>query len=855
MVPSLPVPIEPVDANAHTEDASGAPTLATPGLGGDDAVVAGTERYEFGTEVARGGMGRIVRAVDRRLGRDVAVKVMIGSSGQLAARFDREARVIARLQHPGIVPIYDIGSTEDGRPFYSMKLIEGRTLDDAIKAADADGRMELLPHVLAAVDAIAYAHSQRIIHRDLKPLNVLVGAFGETLVIDWGLAKELTALTGDSGEEPIPAADDPTLTRHGQVVGTPAYMPPEQAAGRPVDERADVYALGAMLYHVLAGQPPFAGVASERLMAEVVGGRPRPLDQLRPDLPDDLLAIVARAMARAPLDRYADAQEMAADLRRHQAGQLVSAHRYTLRQRLARFIRRNRDAVIAVTMMGIAGAALLGYQYKQVLDERDQARAAEAEAVRLRDGAEGMAEYMVDDLRDKLEPIGKLSLLDDIGIRVDAYYRDVDARPSDLSRRAHAVALRADVAGSKGDSRRSLALYQEAIMLAAASGDVAELAQDMLSLGAVLFEQGQHDAAERWFQLAHDLPVPKVQAVALIRLGMLAAVRGENDLALQRWRDAGARFAALPRDQLATAKDRYFEAVVHGMIADMLWQKNQVDETRRELAASRTIIEGIIADFPDDLQWLRARSLTLDRMAEMERYVGDFDAARRLFEASQVIAEKLAAHDPDNAEWQQDLVLSLRNLGGLDLEQERYADAVARLKRALSIQERQVASDPDNLDAHQVLSSVQIRLATVQKFAGQKREAEASMRKAIELRRAEIARAPGDLEVRYRLAEALVHLGWQFDMVTAKEGLALAREARALIAQQAAEDPSYAEWPRTLAMTELAIARWLDRIGSDRAEVRAHAARALPALERLQAENVLTSHEQQWVGMARKLAR
>jgi tetratricopeptide (TPR) repeat protein len=848
----MPVPIEPVDANAHTEDPSGAPTLATPGLGADTGVDRGTERYEFGAEVARGGMGRIVRAVDRRLDRDVAVKVMIGSSGQLAARFDREARVIARLQHPGIVPIYDIGSTEDGRPFYSMKLIEGRTLDDAIKAADADGRMELLPHVLAAVDAIAYAHSQRIIHRDLKPLNVLVGAFGETLVIDWGLAKELTAVTGDSGEEPIPAADDPTLTRHGQVVGTPAYMPPEQAAGRPVDERADVYALGAMLYHVLAGQPPFAGVDSARLMAEVATGRPKPLDELRPDLPDDLLAIVARAMAREAHGRYADAREMAADLRRHQAGQLVSAHHYTLRQRIGRFLRRNRDVVIATVAVALALAVLLSYRFIVVANERDQALEAERRAEEQRAGAEEMARFMVTDLKYRLEPIGKLSLLESVGKKADDYWRRL--QQPNPGEHARAIELRGDVTRSSGNSDEALLFYAEASGYALAAGDRRLTSHIWISVGDVFQERGSIDAAERFYMAALTMGAdlePKVAANARMRLGMIAAARGDNAAALAAWKVAAAEFEALVAQHPDDLDMLYNASMAHGIAGDVLYQQNQVPEALAAFERSLALARKLSAAAPDNAEWERAVSLPLDRIAEIYRYRNELDRADAAFRETLARAEKIAARDPENPKWQSDVAISHRNVAEVAVRRDRHAEAIGHMEQALAIQGRVVELDPKNQDERRTLGSLLRVMATVQSRADHDDLALTYAGKAVALRREDMRRSPDDVWTRYYLAEILVDRG---DLTGGRAGMADYREALALLEPLVAADASVSVFRGRLAQSELGIARILAAAGRA-AEARPHAARALPLYEQLLAAGELEEVEKGLVDEVRRLAQ
>src|SRR5689334_8377839 len=187
-------------------------------------------------EYGRGGLGRVSRAHDLELGRDVAIKELISRGAINEVRFLREALITARLEHPGIVPIHEAGRWPDGTPFYAMKLVSGRSLRDLIaEARTSDERLGLLDHVIAVADAIAYAHGRNIIHRDLKPGNVIVGDFGETVVIDWGLAKDLTA-----AEDPVTAASpaqpspDDELTGAGSVLGTPAYMAPEQARGEHV---------------------------------------------------------------------------------------------------------------------------------------------------------------------------------------------------------------------------------------------------------------------------------------------------------------------------------------------------------------------------------------------------------------------------------------------------------------------------------------------------------------------------------------------------------------------------------------------------------------------------------------------
>jgi serine/threonine protein kinase len=196
--------------------------------------------YEILSEHARGGLGRVMRARDRRTGRMVAIKEVEGSDAAIEARFAREARLTALLEHPAIVPVYEVGRWPSGRPFYAMKFVEGRSLATMISSAtDTPDRLRLVPHVVAVAEAVAYAHSHGVVHRDLKPENVLVGSFGETVVVDWGLAKKHKTEETRTPERKLAASNGAFETRAGVIMGTPAYMSPEQARGEPTDERTD----------------------------------------------------------------------------------------------------------------------------------------------------------------------------------------------------------------------------------------------------------------------------------------------------------------------------------------------------------------------------------------------------------------------------------------------------------------------------------------------------------------------------------------------------------------------------------------------------------------------------------------
>jgi len=318
--------------------------LATPSrIGG---------RYELVGLLGRGGMGEVHRARDHHLGRDVAIKLLAreASAVRLAERLERESRVLARLEHPGIVPVYDAGALDDGRVYYVMRLVDGVRLDEFARRGASRG--ELLRTLRRVAEAVAFAHGRGIVHRDLKPGNVMIGPFGEVLVLDWGVAKLLaedsgrpTALpTEGSGADGARSAPGPRtdadialtaeLTADGASVGTPGYMAPEQVAqGGEVDVRADVFALGVMLRELLAVHP-------ERV------AKP-------------LAAIVACATAPTPAGRYPGVAALSEDLRRWLDDEPVRAHNEGVLERGWRFARRHQAAILLLLTYAVVRTVIL----------------------------------------------------------------------------------------------------------------------------------------------------------------------------------------------------------------------------------------------------------------------------------------------------------------------------------------------------------------------------------------------------------------------------------------------------------------------------------------------------------------
>lgn len=333
-------------------------------------------QYRVVRELGRGGMGRVLEAVDEPLGRQVAVKVLLVPATEKDVRrqrFIEEARIAGGLEHPGIAPIYNLGRAADGAAFFSMKLVTGRNLNDILNERQQGDRALLREYTLARllsvferiVETIAYAHSRGILHRDLKPPNVMVGAHGEVWVLDWGLAKVLAhnepeddagaAMAGDS--PPLPDQGQ-GLTAHGALLGTPQYMAPEQARSQQVDVRTDIFGLGGILYKMLTGQAPnqgsdYMGTLMSAALGAIPPVRTTPAGR---HAHLALAAIAEKCLAALPENRYATADELLADLRAYLADETVKARPDNWLGTTLRLVRRHHRAALVV---GTAAVLLL----------------------------------------------------------------------------------------------------------------------------------------------------------------------------------------------------------------------------------------------------------------------------------------------------------------------------------------------------------------------------------------------------------------------------------------------------------------------------------------------------------------
>lgn len=659
------------------------------------------DRYSVTRLHATGGLGRVWLAHDPGMNREVALKELLPERSGLpaaAARFVREARITGQLEHPGIVPVYELAGDDTGAPFYTMRFVRGRTLGEAIagyhqrranSTAGALDLRELLAAFVTLCQAVAYAHSRRVIHRDLKPANVILGDYGEVILLDWGIAKVLgepEAADPNATRDATTSAADPgdgvSATRYGQVLGTPAYMAPEQAAGAidQLDERTDVYGLGAILYEIATGAPPFRAETMKELLERVRSVAPaRPSSVVR-DVPKPLEAVILKCLSKAPLDRYAGAKELAADVQRFLADEPVSAYRDPLRVRAGRWARRNRTlvAVLAV-LVTVAVPALLvalvlvnGARSSE-RDARLAADAARAEAESNFQKAVRAAEVVSDELARGIKPIAgtQSSTVLEILARAETVYDELLAGPDPPARARHSKAK----------------------MLVLAS-DVYR------NMGRVSL---QRDRAARAVDLCADLPAdgPDARAFALTRGAALhrrgwahfevarsAEARADFIAAVATLEAAGAATSPDPEDAYALAS----ALTIHGNI---LVDAGDLEGAHPLYARGLQVREGVRARRANDPVAALQLATSLERIgmhkAKLDDRAGALADLRRAVE----LYEAAFAADRNNQEFAVAVVRGLNSCAYEELRTDRAA-GLAKVRRALELAEAFSRRDPDN---------------------------------------------------------------------------------------------------------------------------------------------------------------
>jgi eukaryotic-like serine/threonine-protein kinase len=640
----------------------------------------------------RGALGEVYVARDQQLHRMVAlkrIKLDQAADTDKRARFVVEAEITGRLEHPGIVPVYGLGTYDDGRPFYAMRFIRGDNLKAAIEQfhrAEEKGRdpgernlalLKLLRRFLDVCNAIDYAHSRGVLHRDLKPGNIMLGKFGETLVVDWGLAKSV------GRPEAAPASgtmDDRTLvpqsgsdlrgTELGARLGTPAYMSPEQAAGR-IDElgpASDVYSLGATLYCLLTGRAPFNDQDLVELLRKVERGDFSPPRKLMGWVDPAVEAICLKAMATEPAERYSTPRALADDVEHWLADEPVSAWREPIRRRLRRWGRRHRLLVTGLGATLVVAVAALAVGDVLIARQRDRAERSLA-------FARSVVDEMYTGVADKLEDQKEM----------DDYQREI--------------------------LEKALAFYDRFALPQSRDPQVRlEAARAGLRAGAIRSRLGNIAAAEQAYQqalgilsrLAVDHPADPVYRDALAQAHRELGDVFERE---ERWRDAEGEIQesltlwdALARKAPEIAEFRSKLAGCHFSLGRLNRNQSRDEKTAVEYRLALDAAERLAREKPGAIAYQELLSSILGEYFEFQTHLNDLAGSEASSVRAVAITESLAQAHPDVSRYQRRLGYSLHCLGHTYAQERKFPQAEQALKRSIAILEKLAAEHPQDIE-------------------------------------------------------------------------------------------------------------------------------------------------------------
>jgi serine/threonine-protein kinase len=639
------------------------------------------ERYTLSRLHAAGGIGRVWLAHDASLGRDVALKELRPertAQPAIWARFLREAQVTGQLEHPGIVPVYELGrGPADQAPFYTMRFVRGRTLAQAAQAYHARrGRgqvdplelRELLTAFVGVCNAVAYAHSRGVLHRDLKPQNVVLGDYGEVIVLDWGLAKVAGEAEAE-GAMPLemPAGEEVQATQQGQVLGTPAYMAPEQAEGRLdlLDVRTDAYGLGAVLYEILTGRAPFEGSDTTGVLRRVVHEEPAPPRSIIASTPGALEAVCLKALAKKSADRYASAKELAAEMQRWLAGEPVLAYPEPLSARAWRWVRHHRTLVTGAAAAGLVAlvglAVVLGLQARSNADLR---AANQRERERFDLAMEAIKTYhtgVSEDLLLKQKELGPLREKLLRGAR--EFYRRLEALLEGQADR---------------NSRLSLGMaYYEVAELTRQLGSIDE-AGDVNQRAIVLFEELVREAPD-------DVKPQRELARSLKSSSVILSGVGKREESLAMVRRSRELYQTLSEADPADLRLRGEWSQIELLYSMSLHSDHRTTEAMEAIERARVILERPLESGAPCDQLRPERAATYGALALILEEAGRKTEALSAYRRSCELGEELFRANPEDPQTDHELVRSLGNMGICLHENGRFLDALKAFDRAREV--------------------------------------------------------------------------------------------------------------------------------------------------------------------------
>jgi serine/threonine protein kinase len=789
------------------------------------------ERYTLSRLHAQGGIGQVWLARDASLGREVALKELrperVGSP-VVWARFLQEAQITGQLEHPGIVPVYELSRRPDDRqPFYTMRFVRGRTLSAAIqgyhekrRAGEAGplDQQALLQAFVAVCNAVAYAHSRGVVHRDLKGQNVVLGDFGEVMVLDWGLAKVLAR--PEAGDTAPPVALDPETeheaTLQGQVLGTPAYMAPEQADGRLdlIDPRTDVYGLGAILYELLAGRPPFSGASTQEVLRKVREEEPERPRRVLAGVPAPLEAVCLKALAKRREDRYATAGALAEDVRRFLADEPVTAQREPWSVRAGRWVKHHRPlvagaaAAVLVAAVSFAVATVFltaanerertarkqaldnereaGLQRDEAKKQRDEAQTQRDEAQKQRDRAQAnfkLAHEAVDQYLNRvsentlLEQPGLQSLRKDLLASALPFYRrfaeEQQGNPAARLELAEAHARRAWITYEADSWAGALPYYEKAAQL------LEELAHEKPSdkdyqrrlmrlyrqLACLCYLNQQPGAAQGYLVRAQDLAKGldgdrARQAEQLMTQAVFWQVAQQSSRA-----EPGLRKARELLDKLMVEDpdnvDYQNQLAICCVLLGMVYQgEGRPADAEEAIQRGQAMWKRLAARYPAAMFQARAVALGQTALAEFYRSSNQPAKAAPAYEEAVASLKALADKNPTLTDVQVCLGLGAEALGHLYLDAHKPEQAATAFQQAVAALDRVVAQQPGDARFRYALGDSMAYLGQCYQNTHRLAEAEALHQKALALRQALADKEPNNLQYQNDLGFSYQNLGW-----------------------------------------------------------------------------------------------
>jgi serine/threonine-protein kinase len=768
---------------------------------------------------ARGGLGAVFVALDTELHREVALKQILDSHADdpiSRQRFLLEAEVTGGLEHPGIVPVYGLGTYDGGRPYYAMRFIRGDSLKEAIdrfhkgQARKSDpGRRalelrKLLRRFTDVCNAIEYAHSRGVLHRDLKPGNIIVGKHGETLVVDWGLAKAIGRADPSVGEQILaPSSFGSSETLPGSALGTPAYMSPEQARGdlNRQGPRSDVYSLGATLYCLLTGKPPFDGEDIGAILRAVQDGRFERPTQLEPSLDKALEAVCLKAMAAEPRDRYATPKALADDIERWAADEPVSAWRDPLSRQFGRWGRRNRTAVTAVAVGVLAAlvgtAAVLAVQTKANADlseanidltaakGREAARFGLAlEAIRLFHGEVGDDLVLKDEqfkpLRDKL----LRGAADFYGKLEEMLMRHPDR--ASRGTMGNAYFELGSLIATIGDKPAALTVHRKALAVR----------RDLAS------EPAANDEAR--------VDVAK----SLYAIGSLLRETGKMNEALTLAEEARGLLEGMPVVGPGSDGRRNLLGMVYARIASVLENTGKTAAAMSALQRSVETLTSLAGDNPTGTELRSSVARSYNDIALLQAKIGKPAQALESQHRALAVYQKLASDNPADPEFRSSEARSHSNIGILLGETGKPAESLESYRRALTIHQKLADDNPAFTEYRRRLADSHYNIGKTLWQTGQLAEALESYRRALAIRNKLVDDNPTVNEFQNRLADSHNSVG----ALLARTGqpadaLESYRWALAIHQKLANDNPAVTEFRNSLAHTQNNIGLLLAQTG------------------------------------------